>query len=664
MSIKSIEIKGYRSIADLKIDISRITTFIGQNGSGKSNILSALKFFYRNLTEQWDEENIFDTNNFFHNEIRIKITYNMSNILRIAYHQDNKNHSTYEKYYNKIKAISHNDMIALELIKRKGKAAIWNVGYNTRQIIAALFPMYFVDARQIELTDWTDIWDLIGDLVKLQYDESEEIQKKITGVVKDTDQKLADKILRVQGVLQNRGINVKKMTSRQLGKIISEITLGGRTFQYKSRRLNEFSNGTNAYNYTIFLMDILSLMKQYKLKEPIVVLDEPEISLHIGMVDRLMNHIFSAITEIQFFISTHSSRCVKNLLEQEETDFGIYHVALQNHYSQLRKIKPLSSAEIREHVVVSETYTNSCFAKMVLSVEGETELEVFKNKYLREVFPELKMIEIVTGMSNQIVYNLSAPDKRNYQTPGLSVIDMDKVLVKRQGVNRFVFKPLKGYPTEKETYFYGEKRRNTLYLRKRIQRMCEMCNFYYKLPFYSCDDENFQCLLELISEYYRSYNVFIWHNTIEGALITGENLPEFLRYMETILRPERMDKIWDFLQIHEENVDLNYVRLIFPGKCDYLLTKKQIAVENAKIRQELFDTLCIVPKTCGWVSSWLEYYFLGKAGIDRNMMGCFGAFKKYVSDETNRSSLRLCLKADFRELYIVLDRIGKMVTPE
>ena len=103
--------------------------------------------------------------------------------------------------------------------------------------------------------------------------------------------------------------------------------------------------------------------------------------------------------------------------------------------------------------------------------------------------------------------------------------------------------------------------------------------FYYKFPFYNCDDENFQCLLELISEYYRSYNVFIWRNTIEGALITGENLPEFLGYMETILRPERMDKIRDFLQMHED-------------------------------------------------------------------------------------SLRLCLKADFRELYIVLDKIGKMVTPE
>ena len=53
---------------------------IGQNGSGKSNILSAIQYFYRNLTSVWEDEGIFDANNFFSNEIRIRVEYDLKNV--------------------------------------------------------------------------------------------------------------------------------------------------------------------------------------------------------------------------------------------------------------------------------------------------------------------------------------------------------------------------------------------------------------------------------------------------------------------------------------------------------------------------------------------------------------------------------------------------------
>ena len=52
MAIKRLEIKGYRSIDDMKLEAEQITAFIGANGSGKSNILSALNLFYKNLTTE------------------------------------------------------------------------------------------------------------------------------------------------------------------------------------------------------------------------------------------------------------------------------------------------------------------------------------------------------------------------------------------------------------------------------------------------------------------------------------------------------------------------------------------------------------------------------------------------------------------------------------
>ena len=82
MSIKQIEISGYRSISHIKLDIRQIAAFIGQNGSGKSNILSALNLFYKNLTTEQREENIFDANNPLRNEVCIRVTYDLKNILK------------------------------------------------------------------------------------------------------------------------------------------------------------------------------------------------------------------------------------------------------------------------------------------------------------------------------------------------------------------------------------------------------------------------------------------------------------------------------------------------------------------------------------------------------------------------------------------------------
>ena len=49
MGLKRLEINGYRSIAHMDIDAGQIVTLIGENGSGKSNILFALNYFYKNI---------------------------------------------------------------------------------------------------------------------------------------------------------------------------------------------------------------------------------------------------------------------------------------------------------------------------------------------------------------------------------------------------------------------------------------------------------------------------------------------------------------------------------------------------------------------------------------------------------------------------------------
>lgn len=678
MAINTIEISGYRSIAHIVLNADNITAFIGRNGSGKSNILSALNYFYRNLTGNYDEANIFDATNTLRNEICISITYDMSRIFRIIQYnmkqaekiQEEEGLEEYASYYKKIRSLSRNDEFVVRLIHRKGGRVEWNVDYNIRQIIAAVFPAYFIDARNIELTDWTALWELIGDFVKLKKERTQEIQQEITDKVK-SDFTTARKLETLENIFEEKQVSLQSLTPKQFGKILAETVLGGQIFRYEERKLQEYSNGTNAYNYTNLMIAILGEMKQYKLKEPIIILDEPEISLHQVMVDRLMENIFAVAGRVQFLISTHSPRCVKMMLEREEPDFSIYHVVLKEKYTRLAKVNKLAEEEMRERTVITETYTNSCFARMVISIEGATELEVVKNKYLRMVFPELREPEFVTGMSNAVIQNLVSPGSRNYQVPAFSVADMDKVLTKVTGCNQFKFSDIrKDKNNDREPYWYGRKRADTLMVKRRIKAMCTKCNFTYQYPFYSCEDNNFRTLLELVKSYYENYDIFLWNTTIEGALITKQNSKQFLRFMGQYLEKQGVpsvirNKISFYCQKYESmsNIRLNYLRMIFSGKCDYLLTKKQLRKENMKICSDLLDTIGKVGKTENWISQWLEAYFLELAGIPETDIYPFRRFADWLEKEDHHWRVVMKFKSDFKEVYTFLYKI-KMTLAE
>lgn len=46
MKIKSLEVNNFKSIQHEKIEFENLAIFVGSNGSGKSNLLKALDYFY------------------------------------------------------------------------------------------------------------------------------------------------------------------------------------------------------------------------------------------------------------------------------------------------------------------------------------------------------------------------------------------------------------------------------------------------------------------------------------------------------------------------------------------------------------------------------------------------------------------------------------------
>ena len=75
MSIKHIEIKYYKSIDSCVLTLENVNLFIGENGTGKSNILDAVRYFFESLLTDKDDEGIYDINNKFSNEFSVSITF-------------------------------------------------------------------------------------------------------------------------------------------------------------------------------------------------------------------------------------------------------------------------------------------------------------------------------------------------------------------------------------------------------------------------------------------------------------------------------------------------------------------------------------------------------------------------------------------------------------
>ena len=84
MPIKSIRIKYYKSFKDCKVLLKDVNIIIGENGSGKSNFIEAIDYFYQNLTETHLSDTIFDENNRYSNFVRIGVSYDLSRLQAIA----------------------------------------------------------------------------------------------------------------------------------------------------------------------------------------------------------------------------------------------------------------------------------------------------------------------------------------------------------------------------------------------------------------------------------------------------------------------------------------------------------------------------------------------------------------------------------------------------
>lgn len=620
MSIEKIEIRNFKSIKYCAINLSEINLLIGENGCGKTNVLNAIKFFMQNLDSD-DEINecgqIFDINNPYCNCFKITIFFNLKKFKKIASDRLIKISLgldyNFKSYYKQIfKLASKGELLKVTLVKIKNKEIKWNLKPEERKILCSLFPIYFIDSRQIDLFDWSSLWLSIGDLIKLNNESCEDIKVTINKYIDEyKDQKFTYALTRLNHLINNSFIQLSPYTQKEYSSSLLKTYFKGDQFIYSSKKLSYFSNGTNAFNYTIFLIDVLLLISNSKLKEPIILLDEPELSLHHFLIDKLTSKILNCQSNIRIVVSTHSARIVKNILQDDNNNKKIYNIKMDKEYSAIVSMKLFNKNEYRERNFMIDDHANAYFSKIILCVEGESDVSFLNNRYLKAICPVLDVIDIYRVAANNVLLNIVHPQMRNYNAPYIILFDMDKALVFDLSKSTLKLTNLFRFSNKYYQYHPSYKSANQFLLYRRIRGIADKIKVTYDKTWGSCNDAYFHNLINLIKEYFLYHSTFINETTIEGLIVNKVNYDLFKDYFTKDLNNnDRTDFNNLFNTFSKPREKCNLLRLFCDGKTDIILNSNQLTSLSPP-NKALIDRLK-KSKTQGWVDEFIEFFFLIK----------------------------------------------------
>lgn len=699
MSIISIEIKNCRSIKNLKLSLNEISMLVGQNGVGKSNIFKAIQYFYDNLTDSSLDKSMFDTKNPYCKFLEISFIYDLEKIgiklknlsrnmsiddqlrrfinkfdyYKTIYFSDNECKLTMKQSRNnRIEWIINNNELSyyspFDLGKRNSNLKeTEKTAYEFRSLLKNMFPIYFIQARHINLTDWRLIWKIIGDLGKIRVGKSAEFDNRLEIALSDSNMlgERYKKILKtIRKSFEKSNIEVDRYELDELFSNIYKIQLSGERFSHNESKLDFYSDGINSFNYIKIFSNLVSNISKYKLKEPLLLIDEPEIGLYPKLVDELSETFISNNKNHQLFIATHSSRMVKNVLKSDSST-NIYHIALENGYTKMKQVSVLTDKKVKNRLTEHEA--SLYFSKAIFYVEGETELELFQNPNLIELFPVLKEVDISLGLANNSTLEASHPLKRNTNVPYLGLVDLDKIITYQSHNNKFTLVNKSPNPLasnnrfhNKEKYLYGIKRIKTYDLRIRILNILEKHTFKFKKNWYYIEFDLFTNLKEIINEYCQHYNIFTLDTTIEGSLINKDNYEKVYDWL--VNRSERKHIKREIEQAYNYKTEVPYkitlLRLLHNGKYDNL--KKMLGnkkddnrnykqvIEEGSPDMAIYDLIygkgIKVAKTSGWVSDFLDDYF-----------------NNYITKHKDANIRRQIFKSDFKELYKLILLLEKKI---
>ena len=675
MALVKVKIQNFKSIKSTVVTLKNLNLLIGENGSGKTNILEAIEYFYNNLTASNLRTDIFDLNNPFSNEVRITLYFDFSEFVKISKAQtdlsldrfsDSDTDATPQKhggYYTKIIALAaaaSDKVLSVQLTQLKGKGIKWNYAYSDRLIFKSLFPLFFIDTRNLDVEKWDYVWNVLGELAKVSNAERKEIEKKISSLVSAESREMSKKIKDINDIFSEAGVSIKPDTSKDFASTLIKLYLSGQAINQNGKQLNYYSTGTNTVKYLELLLRAIDAISKAKMKEPIILLDEPEISLHPRLIDELSDAIVSTNSKKNILLSTHSSRLAKNLIVHAN-EIALYDVRLTGKYSTAYKMKLFPQYSPTSTARVTDDHVNSYFSRAILFVEGESELELFSNLIFREIFPKTKYLDVYQAMSNKPVLNIMHPQKTNSSIPYICLIDMDKAVAFDTKSKKYTLKGEYFKDNSKEPFQYYNKQQNEQHVyhqRLRINAMAQKLHIHYFKPYWSTTDPNHFTFQESVHNYLLKYNIFTLSTTIEGALVNEITFNYALDFLKDQVSATAYEAFEGYLNSIPKTDRLNAIRIAFNGKSDLWQTPTQIRKTVTEDIRKILDDVPVGKKTSGWFTKYLENFYAKMMGESEFSID---SFRKFLKTPEHREAVQASFQKNFPELFELFDKICDMI---
>ncbi len=568
MTIRSIEIKNLLSFDRLIIDdFKDINCIVGKNNTGKSNLLKLIKYFYVKL--EGGREVPPELNSKYSSFGSITIEYDTTRIRTIVTAKSGKNNTPYFKHiYNTLFGGEFNILyfsffysnvstFKLTLTINSDDSLSWSTkNKNVLSVINNLYPFFEIQARHIDLYDWNKLWTLVSRLKSFSVDglKSEDVVNFFNDKLSGGGNDYKDYVNRIKSITQTEKYSYSEQVLNYL-----KVGLDGHSFINDGEDLKKQSDGTNSYRYIEWFLSLMISLTRRDYICPTVYIDEPEIGLHSKLNEQLVKKIHDIYFSFEknsndyeigkyatpypkIIISTHSPNILKSVIKLFSKNHRVFHFSKPSDRTVVKKMV----SQYKDHRflnIFSDNEARLFFSEFIIFVEGETEVELFRNVKLGNKFKQLERADVYS--TNDVALGGINPRFSNASIPYLVLYDLDQ-LIEINYVSKKVYLKVNKINLKKLTEtckypFFGSKKYD---LNKSINSIVNTINDKKIV----LDKNNIHIesigsmgyfadeLVALLN--YRvlnNFNYMVTLTTIEGVLISEASISLFVRWLRSEL---------------------------------------------------------------------------------------------------------------------------------
>jgi predicted ATP-dependent endonuclease of OLD family len=576
VSIKSVKIKNLLSFENVTLDnFADLNCIIGQNNTGKSNLLQLLKYYYIKL----DNKQALPPrlNSSYSASGSISVTYDLTRLKRIT-----AKHST-NPYFNHIRHTlfsspnpflfkNMNNLVQTEknypnteftltLIVNSDESVKWLTNnQDKKDIINRVFPFFYVDTRHIDLYDWGKLWGLISQLKFINASglKREELVNFIDERISERSNSYKDYVNKIADITKTTQYSYQQLVLNYV-----KVGLEGHTFNIDGELLEYQSDGTNSHKYIELTIHLLVALTRREFIHPMLYIDEPELGLHPKRNEALVERLYDIYDSFKkrkntfekgryqtpnptILLSTHSPNIVKTVIKlfPFEGEHKVFHFSKSKASSTKVSVMNSVYSDKRFLNCFSDNEARLFFSNFILFVEGATEIELFRNFNLLKKFPKLKLIDVYE--TDGVALKAISPSFSNLAIPYLVLLDGDDILdiniqpndaLIKIDNSKFDFLSLNkklgfAFPNSADARQKKVVRQIIAFDNKKITMKKNKADF---------QSLKLETLFNLINKTLLRHNYYAPSTTIEGSLINVETLPLFKKWLlKVIIRDSKV----------------------------------------------------------------------------------------------------------------------------